>query len=305
MVSTTSVARAQERSLLLVQVGVGVLMVLARIQGGNVAESKALVMSAMLSLLAGLSAAGVLLEADAARRARRQRLRRSPTKHEIVVAGAMSLVVIIGVVGLCGSLLHDLLHHRQHAPCASGWWYGLIGVGGPLVVLLTATLSSGSRRRELGTSGELLLHWQTDLVGSLVVLLTLLVSRQDGFLFLDSLVALGCAAYVTSASSVALRQAIRALMDASVGEAETEMIRTAVAGVAGVLDVPRLIAIRCGRATHVTAKVTLASTTSLAEAGRIRDLIAVAVAQQTDDVTEVLVEFEPVGGSPWSAESGA
>jgi cation diffusion facilitator family transporter len=286
-------------------VGVAVLMIFARLQGGSASESKALMMSAVLSLLAGLSAAALLLESRAAQRARRQRLRHGPSKHEIVVAGAMSLVVIVGVVGLCGSLLHDLIHHRQHAPCTSGRWYGLIAVYGPWLVLLAASTTRKDSPQGQWSPSELLWHWKIDLLGSVVVFFALLVSRHDGFLLLDSLVALCCAAYAIGASSVALREAIRGLMDASVGDAETEVIRAAVKGVDGVRGVPSLVAIRCGRAIHVTAKVELAHTTRMGEAGRIRDLIAVAVEQQMEDVTEVLVELAPVEGAPEPSERGS
>jgi divalent metal cation (Fe/Co/Zn/Cd) transporter len=122
---------------------------------------------------------------------------------------------------------------------------------------------------------------------------TLVATRSEGLLFLDSLVAMCCAAYATSASSVALRRAIEGLMDASVGEEETTLIRSTIEAVDGVLEVSRVVAIRCGRATHVTASISLARSTPMTEAGRIRDHIALAVERQTGDVTEVLVAFEP------------
>ena len=172
----------------------------------------------------------------------------------------------------------------------------MVGVGGPLLVLLGVSLGHTLRGRWM--TAALLQHWQMDLFGGVVVLLTVLASRRDGLLLLDSLVALCCALYVASASGVALRQAIRGLMDASVDESALEMIHAAVDAVDGVLGVPSLVAIRCGRATHVTAKVAVSRATTMDAAGRIRDRIATAVGRQTDDVTEVLVEFEPADKAP-------
>jgi cation diffusion facilitator family transporter len=265
------------------------ILMVAKISFGIVSGSKALVVSAIYSLQECVSAATFLLTI----RARNQRGHRRTDAHGLgkitfLVAGGMSILIFLGVAGFCSAILHSLLEHRQRAPQTLALWMALVSAGACWF------MSYHARRTDRAGLDPSLrahaAHCQYDLYASLAVLGSVLAAKM-GYQLVDSFVALIQAAHVVICACLALGDAVKGLMDASISAEKIAEIDLVLRDVDGVLEVSSIRAVRSGQKVSLSAVVVLHRTTPIEEADALRDRIEAAVRQRIGEVGEVLVGF--------------
>jgi cation diffusion facilitator family transporter len=119
-------------------------------------------------------------------------------------------------------------------------WYALVVVGVVIVIDASRTLVSWRASRAFGSAAlqSNALHFFSDLLGSVAVLIGLVVVRS-GYQHADSIAALFVAALVLAGAAHLMRTNVDVLMDRVPVEAEAAA-RSAIAGIRPVVDLKRL-----------------------------------------------------------------
>jgi cation diffusion facilitator family transporter len=260
----------------------------AKIALGIVSGSKALVVSAMLSMQDCVWAGLVLVRSKTTGKPASRKYPFGLGKVEFIVAGWMSLLVLVGVAVLCGTIAHSLLEHRQRAPGVMAVWVALVSA----VVCLALSRQSRRTARRTGSSalGSYADLNRADACASLVVAGSVIVAGM-GFELIDSIVAIGEAAYVVWCAARLLHGSVRGLLDASVGPEKIAEIEAAVRETDGVFDVSSIRAVHSGEEILATVVVDLPDAMTIAEADEVRERIGVLLRHRLDQLGQVLVGF--------------
>lgn len=277
-----------------IHLAAGLVLAASKLTVGIVSRSKALAVSAMFALQDSVSAGVMLLGATV--------LRRPPTdsrpygfgKVGFIVAGGASILVVSGVVALCGAILHSLLEHRQRVPEETGLWVAFAGVVASWLV--TRQASCLARHLSDPMVSAHATSTRSHLVASLVVAAAVMVART-GATTVDLVVAVLEVGYVIAAAGAALKRVVRGLMDASIERERVEALRAAVLQLDEVMEVGSVRAVRSGRDISVCLAVGLSGTMKIQSADTLRDRIESAVGGTVVDAGEVLVELRAAGGN--------
>jgi cation diffusion facilitator family transporter len=271
-----------------VYLAISLVLMAAKISLGIVSGSKALVVSAMLSMQDCVWAGIVLVRSKTTRRSASQKHPFGLGKVEFIVAGWMSLLVLVGVAVLCGTIAHSLLEHRQRAPGILAMWVALVSAAVCLAV------SRQSRRSTKRTDNSALDSYadliRADAFASVVVAGSVIVARM-GFELIDSVVAAGEALFVVWCAARLLHGSVRGLLDASVGLEKIAEIEAAVRETDGVFDVCSVRAVQSGQEVLATVVVDLPDAMTIAEADEVRWRIGALLRRRLDEVGQVLVGF--------------
>jgi divalent metal cation (Fe/Co/Zn/Cd) transporter len=264
------------------QLSLALVLLLVKATVGVETESKTLVMSTLFSLQSALWAAVAILEGG--RRSGRG-VRRDAAKIKVGAVGALSLIVMAGVVLFFSGVLHDVLAHRQHPPGMPSVWAALGSVGIASIMLIHATGRSVPAPSMNGLERSL---W-ADILASLSAIPVFIIAER-GFFHIDSLVGLMGASYVVWAACGKLSAAVRALMDGGISREERRRLDETVEGMTGTFSVASLVAIRVGRRVEVRLRVAFPHTTRLADVERVRQAVAVRAQAALGDAVDVLLE---------------
>ncbi len=261
---------------------------IAKITLGMISGSKALVVSAMFSLQ-DCAWAGILLV--------RPKITGKPAsgKHpfglgkvEFIVAACMSVLVLVGVAVLFGTIAHSLLEHRQRAPGILAIWVALVSA------IICFAMSRRSRHAARQSDSPDLRAQadfsRADACASVVVIKAVILAAL-GFELADSLVAVAEAAYVVWYAGGMLYGAVKGLLDASVGPETLAQIRAAARETDGVFEIRSIRAVQSGPEVLATLVVDLPDAMTVAEADRLRERIIAMLRRRFDDIGQVLVGF--------------
>ncbi len=267
---------------------VGLLLMVAKIAFGILSGSKALVVSAMLSMQDCVWTGVVLVRSKTGQGHNSEKHPFGLGKVEFIVAGWMSLLVLLGVAVLCGMIAHSLLEHRQRAPGMMAVW---VAMAGALVCLVAGHYSSRvtdrAERRGMATHARLCL---ADACCSIAVIASVIIARA-GFELIDSIVAMLEAAYVVWSAGGMLYGSAKGLLDASVGSEKIAEIDQAIHETPGTFDVSSIRATRSGEKILATVVLDLPDAMSVTEADNLRRRISTAMRRRLDDLGQVLVGF--------------
>ena len=281
--------RDGRRVMVQLHLTVGVILMLAKITLGLLFGSKALVVAAMFSGQHCIWAVIVLVRMKLGAKPTSQKHPFGFGKVEFVVAGCMSLLVLIAVVVLCGTITHSVLEHQQRAPSALAIWVALaVALICSVLSRKTRTSAKGNDRSALGTLADL---GRADALASLLVAASVVVAKM-GYELIDSTVAVGEAVYVVWCAGRMFHHATRGLMDASVGFRTIAKIEAAIREVDGVFDVSFVKAVQSGQSILASTVVQLSDAMTIAEADRVRERIGAVLSRRVDHMGQVLVGFE-------------
>lgn len=139
------------------------------------------------------------------------------------------------------------------------------------------------------------LHYQTDLLVNISVIVALLLS-QSGFVLFDPLIAILIALYVLFSAWQILRDAIDLLMDHEIADSDRQRIRDVVMQHAQARGLHDLRTRKSGMTVFIQFHLELEPTLSLQQAHQISREINQQVLSLFDDA-EVLIHQEPVNKS--------
>lgn len=266
----------------------------AKIAGGAVGASEALVADGIDSLSDTLSGLVVL---HGARRARRPPDARHPYGHgkAEVLAGQIVaiMVMIVGVVFGYRAVSHVISPHREPLPEAWTIWFAVGSIVGK-ESLYRYKMRLGRRLKSESLIADAM-NRRSDVLASLVALAGIGVARYLGpeWQMFDPIAAavicviifgIGLAAFVRTAS---------ALMDETADGDTLRQIRLAAAGIEGVRDTEKLMTRRSGLETHMELHVEVDGGMSVNDSHHIASQVADAIKRQVPGVTQVTVHIEP------------
>ncbi|MFC1587684.1 cation diffusion facilitator family transporter [Planctomycetota bacterium] len=278
-----------EQKIATIHLLVGALLMIVKISLGVIFGSKSLVVSAMFSTQNSLSAGITLIRNKIMEKSASQKHPFSLGKVEFVVTGGMSILVLLGVAGLCGTIAHSLLEHRQYPP-------GIMAIPVASFCALACFVVSYRIRgiaSQIRSSPlkDLYLLSRFDGCACLAVVCSVVVARM-GFVLIDSIVAIVEAAYIVWFATCILRDNVKGLLDASISPKKIAIIEASVRQIDGVFDVSSIKAVQSGQEIMMTIVVDLSGETNIALADKLRDRIEIAVRQRFHNIRRIFVGFK-------------
>jgi cation diffusion facilitator family transporter len=174
-------------------------------------------------------------------------------------------------------------------------WYALLVIGIVIVVDVSRTAVSfrAARRYRSAALGASALHFASDLVGSVAVLIGLVLVRA-GYARADSAAALIVAALVLVSAARLMKRNVDVLMDRAPADAEAAA-RAAIAGVEPAVDLQRLRMRQAGARQFADVVITVPPGAAVGQGHEAADRVEAAVHQALPG-SDVVVHVEPGGG---------
>jgi cation diffusion facilitator family transporter len=205
---------------------------------------------------------------------------------EATILVALSVVIVWRAIGRLRG------HSGTHVDAA---WYALAVIGIVILVDVSRTFVSfrAARRYHSAALGANTLHFASDLVGSLAVLIGLVFVRA-GYQKADSIAALFVAVLVTLAALRLARGNVDVLMDRVPVEAE-EAARRAIAGVRPTVELRRLRMRQAAGRHFADVVIGVSPDAAVGQGHAAADAVEAAV-QRALPEADVVVHVEPIGG---------
>lgn len=152
--------------------------------------------------------------------------------------------------------------------------HGAVGVGVMIFSMAATVLLIVYQRRVARKTGSIAiaadaLHYSTDLLANVAVIVGLVLATRLGWLRADPIISLLIAVYILVSAVRILRHALDMLMDKELSVGDRERIVDAARTVAGVIDVHDLRTRLSGPKVFIQMDVEMAPTLTLLEAHRI------------------------------------
>jgi cation diffusion facilitator family transporter len=211
--------------------------------------------------------------------------------EHLAALGEASILVLVSIaIGIrAGQRLTG--HASPHVDAA---WYALVVVGVVILVDVSRTLVSAraARRYESAALASNALHFGSDLVGSIAVLVGLVLVRQ-GYPKADAIAALFVAVLVLGAAARLMRRNVDVLMDRVPAEAEAAA-RLAIGRIDPAVDLRRL-RMRSAAGRHFADVVIGVSPAAAVGQGHAAADAVEAAVQRALPESDVVVHVEPYG----------
>jgi len=273
-----------------------VILGAAKLTGGILGGSQALVADAADTLGDSVSSVVVIL---GARRARRPADERHPYGHgkAEVLAGRTVAVVIVAVGILFGyRAIMKILYPDTAAPPAL-WtvWFAAASIVGK-EAMARYKMYLGRKIHSESLIADALNH-RSDVFTSMLAAagITAAVYLGPEWRFLDPLAAVLICLIILGVGVTALRRTGSALMDEAVDKATLATIRRAAMSVEGVRGTEKLFTRRSGLETHVELHVEVDGHMTVSDAHAIATAISQAIRQAVPGATHVTIHIEPHG----------
>lgn len=177
--------------------------------------------------------------------------------------------------------------------------HGAVGVG-VMVFSIVATIALVTyQRRVARKTGSIAiaadaLHYATDLLANIAVIVGLVLATQFGWLRADPIISIAIAVYICVSAIRIMRNALGVLMDKELSVADRERIIEAARAVDGVIDVHDLRTRLSGPQVFVQMDVEMMPTLSLLEAHRIVLAVQAAIEAEVPEA-DVTLHQDPYG----------
>jgi ferrous-iron efflux pump FieF len=145
------------------------------------------------------------------------------------------------------------------------------------------------------------LHYQTDVLVNLSVIVSLLLASKLGWTLADPIFAIGIVAYILWGAISIGRSSLRFLMDHELPDEDRSRIRDISLSHAGVIDIHDLRTRSSGQQSFIQLHLEMDGNISLFEAHEISDAVELSL-QEAFPTAEVLIHEDPEGVEEHRAE---
>ena len=271
-------------------------MLAAKVSVGLLTGSKSLMAAGLFSLQVALSATILMVGSRREEKLIRRGIAAPAGKQRFLVAGAMGVVIFLGVAALGIEVLHNLLYHRQLAPSPSALGMALVCA----VISMVMDRSAGHAARQADTplSRDHAAHVRSDLLVSAAVAGSV-VAGQFGVIVADFIVAVTATAYLVLHAGRVLRAAAWGLMDASISAANLARVVAAARRVDAVSGILKARGVDSGRGVSISLVLGLPAEMTIAEAEKLRECVVANIRKKEPYVGEigyVMVGYRVSGG---------
>ncbi|GAB3564860.1 cation diffusion facilitator family transporter [Amycolatopsis endophytica] len=213
--------------------GIGVAFLLAEVVVGVATGSLALISDAghMLTDVLGL---GMALTAIVLARRSGPTYRRTFGLYRAEVLAALANAVLL--FGVAAYVLFEAIQRLQDPPEVPGLPVLLVAVGGLAANLVAFALLRSGSKESLNLRGAYL-EVLADMIGSIGVLVSGLVTLTTGWRYADALIGVAIGLFVLPRTFTLARRALRILFQHAPAEVDVERISADLAGLSGVCDV--------------------------------------------------------------------
>ncbi|MDF1503729.1 cation diffusion facilitator family transporter [Roseisolibacter sp. H3M3-2] len=221
-------------------------------------------------------------------------------KAESLAAAVVSLMLVAAAAGIAVEAVREI--RTPHRPPAAWTLLVLVGVVAVKGVLSRRVGALGDSLDSTAVSADAGHHLSDAItsaaafVGIAAALIGSRLSPNPAWAAADDWAALFAAGVIAYNGVQLLRPALHDLMDRMPGEEVTAPVERAARGVAGVLDVEKLVVRRAGTALHVDIHVQADPRTPLDAAHVISGMVKGAIRAAVPRVHGVLVHMEPYEG---------
>ena len=213
-------------------------------------------------------------------------------KAEHLSALAEGTILVLASLLIVWRAIMRLTGSTHHAVHASWWALGVIGV--VLVIDVSRTVASARAARRYGSAAlsANALHFATDFMGSVAVLVGLILVR-NGYVKADSIAALFVAALVLFAAVRLMRRNIDVLMDIVPADAE-EAARSAIQDIRPTVELRRLRMRQAAGRYFADVVIGVSVDAAVGQGHAAADAVERAV-QSALPEADVVVHVEPLG----------
>ncbi len=209
-------------------------------------------------------------------------------KLEYLVITGMSVLIFLAVTVSCFTILHSVLEHRQRPPGIFALWAAL---GSVVVCWIMARQARCAAQRSDNLAMSTYAQNKSGHMWVAVVVAASVAASRWGYVLIDPITAVFQAVSVAWCTGGILRQSVRGLLDASIGDSAAHSIKKMVQDIDGVKDVYWLQGFQRGHRMSISMMVAVPGNMTMTWASGIRKQITEEVCRMSCHVDEVLVEF--------------
>ena len=272
---------------------VNLLLGSAKLAGGLVGQSYALISDAVNSLGDVFTSVAVLLAFRVAQKPADAKHPYGHTRAEAIAGSNVAVLVIVSALLVGWGALQGFSHQAHEVPPV---W--TLAIAGSNVVIMEALYQYKIRLgRRAGSSAIIANAWdhRADAFSALAVLVGLLLVRMGGprFLAIDEIAALIVVAVIVTSGARLLWSSAHELMDAQAAGAFVDQIRGAAAAVPGVKRIDKLWVRKSGLEYLVDIHIQVRADQTVDEGHRISHLVKDELLNRFANLRDVLVHLEP------------
>jgi cation diffusion facilitator family transporter len=272
---------------------VNLLLGCAKLTGGLVGQSYALISDAVNSLGDVFTSVAVLLAFHVAQKPADAEHPYGHTRAEAIAGSNVAVLVIISALLVGWGALQGFSQHARQVPPV---W--TLSIAASNVVIKEALYQYKIRLgRRAGSSALIANAWdhRADALSGLVVLVGLLVVRTGGprFLAIDEIAALFVVAVIVTSATRLLWSSAQELMDAQAAGAFVSLIRNSAAAVPGVERIDKLWVRKSGLEYLVDIHIQVRADQTVDEGHRISHLVKDELLNRFNNLRGVMVHLEP------------
>src|SRR5271157_783098 len=272
---------------------VNLLLGCAKLAGGLVGQSYALISDAVNSLGDVFTSVAVLLAFRVAQKPADAEHPYGHTRAEAIAGSNVAVLVIVSALLVGYGAIRGFVDHPREIPPA---W--TLAIAGANVIIKEALYQYKVRLgRRAGSIAIIANAWdhRADALSALAVLAGLLVVRLGGdrFLAIDALAGLFVVAVISTSAVRLLWSSAQELMDAQADPAFVEQIRAAAAAVEGVKRIDKLWVRKSGLEYLVDIHTQVDARETVDVGHRIGHLVKDELLNRFTNLRDVLVHLEP------------
>ncbi len=272
---------------------VNLLLGCAKLTGGLVGQSYALISDAVNSLGDVFTSVAVLLAFHVAQKPADAEHPYGHTRAEAIAGSNVAVLVIISALFVGWGALQGFSRHARQVPPV---W--TLSIAASNVVIKEALYQYKIRLgRRAGSSALIANAWdhRADALSALVVLIGLLLVRTGGpqFLAMDEIAALFVVAVIVTSATRLLWSSAQELMDAQAAGAFVSLIRNSAAAVPGVERIDKLWVRKSGLEYLVDIHIQVRADQTVDEGHRISHLVKDELLNRFNNLRGVMVHLEP------------
>lgn len=287
----SSLYRDANRAVL-VGLAFNLVLGVAKLIGGLVGNSFALVSDSVNSLGDVFTSAVVLFALHVAQRPADREHPYGHTRAEAIAASNVALLVILSALAIAWEAIRRINVPHDLPPVWTLW------IAGPNIVIKECLYQYKVRvGRRTGSSALIAHAWdhRSDALAALAVLIGLGIVRWAGprFISADEIAALVVVAAILWSAGSLFYKSAHELMDVQAGQALVQQIRQTAASVPGVRGVEKLWVRKTGLEYLADIHIEVNSQLTVAEGHRIGHVVKDQLLSEFPNLRDVLVHLEP------------
>ena len=285
-------ARYKEvRKVTLIGSAVDLLLGVAKILGGFVASSQALIADGIHSLS---DLATDIIVLYAAKHSHREADEEHPYGHgriETVATVALGVGLVVVAVGIGYDAIDRLFNiERLLQPTIIALYIAAVSVVAKEIIYHYSMHIARKFRSEMLKANAW--HSRTDAISSIIVMIGV-IGSMAGLDYLDAIAAVGVAVMIAKIGWDLIFQSLRELIDTGLDPERVEKIRGSILGVQGVDSLHVLRTRSMGGEALVDVHIQVKPNLSVSEGHHISEQVRERVMSDVDEVSDVMVHIDP------------